>query len=347
MSVPFQNNRRREIVKRMSIGVALGMMLGAALLPVLIFPPYEIPQATGNYRVGAVHFTLVDENRIETYSAAGGFRKINVECWHPENTTAPHPLVIFSHGGLGTRTSNESLFVELASYGYVICSIDHAYHALWTRFDDGTIAWLNPDYFMELGREDAKTDKQQSYAYYQKWLRVRVADINFVLDTILNRVAADADGIYRIIDIHKIGVMGHSLGGSAALAMPRQRVEVDAVIALEAPFLYDIVGVKNGEFVWTDKPYPVPALNIYSDSSWDQLGEWAQYARNYKALFNASENIYSLHQSGAGHFSLTDLALASPLLTRALEGGESSRGGKAYLERVNKACLDFFERHLK
>jgi hypothetical protein len=84
------------------------------------------------------------------------------------------------------------------------------------------------------------------------------------------------------------------------------------VIALESPFFHDIIGVENGEFLWLDKAYPVPVLNIYSDSSWSHLSEWPQYARNAALLTDAPETAVSLHLPGAGHFSLTDLALTSP-----------------------------------
>ena len=44
--------------------------------------------------------------------------------------------------------------------------------------------------------------------------------------------------------------MGHSLGGAATLGIGRQRSSVRAVIALEATFMYDIVGMPNDRFVF-------------------------------------------------------------------------------------------------
>lgn len=344
-----QSGRDREFQARRVIlkTVSALLLVLIAITPALIFPQYELPEVTGNYEVGTVQFTFVDESRIEGYSDTGGFRKLNVECWHPDKVNKKNPLIVFSHGGLGTKTSNESLYIELASHGYVVCSIDHAYHSFWTKFEDGTVAWLNTEYFMELQREDAKTDKQQSYEYYQKWMNIRTGDINFVLDTILGNASNGVDGIYSLIDSEKIGVMGHSLGGSAALAVPRQRDDVDAVIALESPFLYDIVGVENDEFIWIDQPYLVPVLNIYSYGAWDHLSEWAQYARNYHFLSNTPETVYNLYLPGRGHFSLTDLSLASPVMVRLLEGGKSIQGSEEYLNGMNKVCLDFFDRYLK
>ena len=334
---------RRVILKAVS---AL-LLVFIAITPALIFPQYMLPEATGNYEVGLVQYTFVDESRIERYSNSGGYRKLNVECWHPKYADDKYPLVVFSHGGLGTKTSNESLYIELASNGYVVCSIDHAYHSFWTKFEDGTVAWLSMEYFTELQREDAKTDKQQSYGYYQKWMTIRTGDISFVIDTIMEKASKDTDGVYSLVDVERIGVIGHSFGGSAALGVPRQRDDIDAVIALESPFMYDIVGVENNEFVWLDEAYPVPVLNIYSDASWSHLSEWTQYARNYEFLSNAPDDVLNLHLPGRGHFSLTDLALASPLLVRLLEGGEVTRDSKEYLQTVNKVCLEFFDRYLK
>jgi dienelactone hydrolase len=334
-------------MKKIPIPVLLLAVLAALLA--LLFPPHESLTPSGSYTVATAKFTYSDRNRIEQFYKSGENRRVNAAFWYPQHSGSheTYPLIVFSHGGLGKETSNESLYLELASHGYVVCSIDHAYHSFWTKFDDGTVVWLSKEYFTELQREDAKTDKQQSYEYYQKWMSIRTDDINFVMDVILENSTNSANGVYELIDVEKIGVMGHSVGGAAALAIPRQRDDVDAVIALESPFFYDIVGVENNEFVWLDEAYPVPVLNIYSDASWSHLSEWAQYGRNYEFLSNAPEGVFNLHLPGAGHFSLTDLSLASPLLVRLLEGGKLIENSEEYLKAINEACLDFFDRYLK
>lgn len=330
------------------LGLAV-LLASVAVLPVLVFPPHKTLAPTGPYSIATARDTYTDPQRGEPYAASGEPRRVNVAFWYPENAHAgaTYPLVVFSHGGLGTANSNASLYRELASHGYVVCALGHPYHALWTRSEDGRTTLVSREYFGELQREDAKTDKGQSLRYYRKWLAIRTADIRFALDTILARAAAGADGVYARVDGARIGVMGHSLGGSAALAIPRQRSDIDAVIALESPFLGDILGVENGEFIWLDEAYPVPVLNIYSDSSWSHLAEWAQYARNADLLTNAPPTALSLYLPGRGHFSLTDLALVSPLLTRILDGGQPSRDSIEYLRGVNQASLDFFDRYLK
>lgn len=336
----------RAVVLR---AVSATLLIFIFATPALIFPQYKPLPSSGAYEVATTRFTYTDESRIEQFTDNGEYRRVNVACWYPQNMNGDetYPLVVFSHGGLGTETSNESLYLELASHGYVVCSIGHPYHALWTKSEDGRITFVSMEYFQELQREDAKSDKEQSFHYYQKWMQTRIDDISFVMDTILEKAANGAEGVYGLIDVERIGVMGHSLGGSAALGIPRQRDDIDAVIALESPYLFDIVGVENDQFVFTSEPYPVPVLNVYADASWSHLSEWAQYARNYELLSETQTTSFSLHLSGAGHFSLTDLSLASPLLVRFLEGGKPIRDSAEYLQDLNKACLEFFDRYLK
>jgi dienelactone hydrolase len=319
-----------------------------ALIPALIFPEYKPLEITGEYGVETVTYTYIDGSRIETYSNTGGPRKLTVQYWYPENAAGKHPLVVFSHGSFGVKSSNLSLYRELASHGYVVCSIDHTYQCLFTADTSGNISLLDRSFMREILAEDAKSDKAQSYEYYQKWMGIRTGDINFVIDYALSQAASsDPDHVYALIDTTTIGVMGHSLGGSAALGIGRTRDDVDAVIALESPFLCDVVGVDNGEFVWNEETYPIPVLNIYSDSSWSHLDEWPQYAVNSRLLVDAEPTAYSVHVQGTGHLTLTDLALTSPFLTRILNGHRAGIDARYCLTTIDRLALEFLDYYLE
>lgn len=339
--------RKREVPQASSPKGVL-LQTGAAVLlvflavtPALIFPPYVLPEPTGPHTVAAEKYTFTDESRSETFTSAGTPRKVNVEFWYPQPTEGLFPLVIFTHGGLGIGRSNLSLYQELASHGYIVGSIEHPYHAFWTQDVQGKITFVSGEYFRELWREDAENDKQQSYSYYQRWMNTRMSDINFVLDAILNSASVD---LFRLVDAGRIGVIGHSLGGSAALGIGRQRSDISAVIALEAPFMYDIVGVKNDRFLFIDQPYPVPVLNIYSDSAWPHLAEWPQYVQNAALIANPPANAFSVHINDVGHLGLTDLTLSSPFLVQFLDGIPADA---EHIDTINGLCLEFFNAYLK
>ena len=324
------------------------MLFFLAALPAILFPEHSIMKPSGNYQVASAVYTYTDTARMEAFAGTGQNRRMNVEFWYPETVEGTYPLIIFSHGGMSVRTSNESLYHELASNGYVVCAVDHTYHSLYTTFDDGRSLYIDMNYMQELQKEDARYDRQQSLEYYQKWMRLRTDDIQFVMDQIITQAGSNETGtVYGLVDASKIGVMGHSLGGSAALGIGRMREDVGAVIALESPFLCDITGVLDGEFVFKKDAYPVPVLNVYSDSAWSILDRRPQYAQNIRLLSKTHEDAFYVYLSGTGHFSLTDLALTSPAFTRMLNGFQASMDTEYCLKVVNSVCLQFFDCYLK
>ncbi len=326
-------------------GIALFFL---AALPAVLFPEHGIIPPTGPYHVASSVYTFTDANRTEAFANAAENRRLNVEFWYPQNPDGKYPLIIFSHGGMSIRTSNLSLYHHLASSGYAVCAIDHTYHSLYTTFDDGRTAYIDLDNMREFQKENAKKDRQQSYEYYQKWMKLRTDDIQFVMDQIISQSeSGEAGTVYGLVDASKIGVMGHSLGGSAALGIGRIREDVGAVIALESPFLCDITGVENGEFVFRSDAYSMPVLQIYSDSAWPMLGDWPQYAQNVRFLAKDPADAPFVYIRGAGHLTLTDLALTSPVLTRLINGFQATVDTEYCLQTINNVCLAFFDCHLK
>lgn len=332
--------------ERLSFRTALRVLiLFVAALPAIIFPQYKIIETTGPNRVSRASFAVTDSGRIDPYS--GGPRHLTMELWYPDVTEGQYPLIVFSHGSLGTRTSNESLYNELASHGYVVCAIDHTHQALYARGAGGKLVFPDRTYTRELSTENARLDRVQSHQFYQGWMKIRTGDINFTIDHVLAEASKSVEPPFSLVDASRIGVIGHSLGGSAALGLGRFRDDISAVVALEAPFMCDIVGVEDGEFVFLPEEYPVPVLNIYSDDGWVLLGQRPQYARNYALLTEGQEHSFNIHLPGTGHFSLTDLALASPFITRQLNQHKTKADARDVLLKINQLCLQLFDCYLK
>lgn len=315
-------------------------------LAVGLFPNLEGVKTTGEYAYTSSVLELTDESRIEAYKTDGSFRKLSVLVYYsetPEIETRSCPLVVFSHGGISTKTSNLSLYEELASHGYVVVSIDHTYHALITEIDEEN-RYIDSGYMKELNTEDSHSDIENSYQCFQKWMKLRTADINFVMDTLIERSKNDDNSFYSLIDANRIGLAGHSLGGSAALGVARQRDDIKAVMALESPYLYDITGVNGKEFTWNTSPYSCGILNIYSESGYPLIESDNKYVQNKNLLYNTANVEYAYIQ-GSNHYSLTDLVRLSPVLCRLL-GGRYDKPGYDTLALINGRSLDFFDKYL-
>ncbi len=317
-------------------------LIGAAVL----FPGFEKLKTTGVHEVMMETLEVTDDSRVEGFSQDGGFRSLSLDLYYPsllEDSSTLAPLVVFSHGGLGVKDSNVSLYEELASHGYFVVSVGHTYHAFETKIGGKSIL-IDKGYFDEMMKENPNNDIDASFALYQKWMKLRTEDIGFVIDYFMGN-GSGKPAATAMIDKEKIGVVGHSLGGAAALGMPRLRSDIDAVIALESPFMVDILDVEKGEFVWNDQPYPVPMLNVYSDSVSPVLDTDRRYAQNKRYALN-EDRVAFYHISGSNHYTLTDLSLVSPMICRLL-GGSYSLSGQESLETINRLSVDFFDKYLK
>ena len=121
-------------------------MIFLLLLPAIIFPQYKEPKASGSYDVATATYTYTDNIRVDPYSKDGQKRFVNVQFWYPKNTNEKGPLILFSHGSYGVRISNESTYRNLASNGYIVCSLDHPYQSFFTQSIDGTTTLVNSSY---------------------------------------------------------------------------------------------------------------------------------------------------------------------------------------------------------
>lgn len=325
------------------------LMYAIALVPAIIFPQFKEPIPTGSYNVLETKYTWTDESRTETYSNAGGSRKVTVNVWYPENCTEKVPLVIFSHGAFGFSGSNYSTCTELASRGYIVAGIDHTYHALYTADTDGNITIADMGFINNVLENNASDDPENEFADGQEWLSLRVDDINFVLDTIIE-LSQSGDPVFSNADTSKIGIFGHSLGGAAAAQTARNRNDISAVVNLDGTLLGDEIAIENGRTICTDEPFPVPMLDIYSQYHYDSAAEYENTADEYVNFHteHISDNVDSTYFKGSGHLNFTDLPLFSPILGKALGNMGTGDIDSLYcINTMNKLTADYFDFALK
>ncbi len=320
-----------------------------ALSLAILCPQYQQPKTTGSYQVATAKYTWTDPDRLDEFAKNGDHRALTVEFWYPENADQTYPLVVFSHGAFGFSGSNFSTFAELASNGYVVASIGHTYQAFYTMDTRGTLTTVDPDFINKAAEINAvvdTTNEEEIYKTTSEWMKLRTADENFVLNTILENCDKEtAEPLFAMIDIEKIGLMGHSLGGASSAQIGRERNDIDAVIVLDGTMLGEEVGFENNAVVLNDTPYPVPILNVYAQDHYDNAKE--QIGDSYNNFY-ASKNAVLAYETvfkDAGHLNFTDLPLFSPTLAKML--GVGTIDERTCIEAMNEVVLEFFNSYLK
>ncbi|MHB8127563.1 MAG: alpha/beta hydrolase family protein [Mobilitalea sp.] len=346
-----KRKRKEKIYKKKHVIMSVvgnGFLITFAIFPAIMFPQFQPIETTGDYEVKTVSYTLTDPDRLEAFSEIKENRQVTIQFWYPENKNEneQYPLVVFSHGSFGFRGSNASTFENLASNGYVVCSIDHTYHAFFTKQTDDKIIIANMD-FMNAATviENNDYDKQTTYELTQEWLSLRVNDVNFVLEDILNKMeASNADQVYQIINSDKIGLFGHSLGGATAAELGRERSDIDAAIVVDGTMLGEEIGFENGEAVLDSTSYPIPLLNIYNETHYEDALQYGELYANTAAT-NHAIDARQVVVKGSGHLNFTDLPMFSPALASAL--GTGVVDSRYCIETTNQIILDYFNYYLK
>ena len=220
------------------------------------FGTVETPGPTGPNSVGTRTMRLVDSMRDDPFLTNGTRRELMVRFWYPAflkqacraaeytpravwsyfsqlmNLPLPavvtnscreapvsegaHPVVIFSHGYTGTFTDYTFIFEELASHGYVVASVDHTYEATAVEFPDGR--FVHSGFGSHLGKTMIHDDQALAFA-----LGVRLDDLRFVANELLRLNSTVNSPFAGRLDISRIAVAGHSMGGlTAALGAERE-----------------------------------------------------------------------------------------------------------------------------
>lgn len=127
----------------------------------------------------------------------------------------PYPVVLYSPAGGNGREHGTMLAEDLASRGYIVVAISHTYNASQVEFPDGRV---------ERGVEDPLNIPDHLNIGNAVVQGVHVADARFVIDKLAELAAGlnpDAAlrplprGLHRALDMSRIGMFGHSVGGGA------------------------------------------------------------------------------------------------------------------------------------
>ena len=345
------------------------LFIGLFLAPAFVFTGYNGLPVTGPYTVREASAILSDSARTDPFEDDGSAREVPVHFYYPDPDEAGSerfPLVIFSHGAFGYYQSNTSTYTELASHGYVVAALDHPHHAFFTHDTDGQLITVDPGFMQTAltigGDDDPDADAADRLAIYREWMTLRTEDISFVLDAL--KAAAQSggtDGAWTLpdgdsgavpaalgeTDVTAVGLMGHSMGGAASVAVGRERGDVTAVVDIDGTMLGEYLDVRDGEFIISEEPYETPVLEFNNwTSRLDRDAYLAAGGRypNDELLRRAAAG-YSTSVRDTEHMDFTDLPLLSPFLGSLL--GSGARDTAETMTIVNGVILDFFDCYLK
>ncbi|MGY0501330.1 alpha/beta hydrolase family protein [Nocardia sp. FBN12] len=221
-----------------------------------------------------------------------------------EISRGPRPIIVFSPGMGMPRELSTAHVEDLASHGFIVVTLSHTYESVATEFPDGRIEPSVLPSTIDPGEVEA----QGAIA-----MAARVADTRFVLDKLVDITAGnnpDAGqqplpaNLARVLDVSKIGMFGHSLGGATAAQAMHDDRRIAAAVDLDGRLWGS--AVTNG----LDRPFMLISGEGHDRDdvpSWEQF--WAT-SRGPKLHFQLGD---------AQHMSFCDIQLmAAPLITAGL-----------------------------
>ena len=234
------------------------------------------------------------------------------------------PLILFSHGLGGMKNQNSIQAEELASHGYMVVAVDHAYDAYMTIFSDGTVA----DY---RSAAQGELTPAEFRAFRTPQLATRTADLSFVLNEITRRAGRD-EPLWVNVDTQRTGVFGHSYGGASSFLLAATDPRVVASVALDGWML-----PLSKDFFNTGLKTPFLYIG---------QGKWKGEPLNYRLLdklvkHSEAGSVRSL--PGTRHFDFSDAPQFSRLSQwLGLSGSVCRHKIRTYL---NTNLLSFFRAH--
>ncbi|MPZ95428.1 MAG: hypothetical protein GEU96_11120 [Propionibacteriales bacterium] len=156
-----------------------------------------------------------------------------------ERFAHPRPVVLFSPGFAFDREHGTFVAEDLASHGYVVVTVSHTYDAKEVEFPGGRV---------ELGKHDLDHLPHRA-------MQIRRADTRFVLDKLADlNTGAAADrqhhglpvGLRGSLDLGRVGMFGHSLGGATTAQAMANDPRVRAGVNLDGSFFPDVDALEAG-----------------------------------------------------------------------------------------------------
>lgn len=250
-----------------------------------------------------------------------------------------YPVVLMRAGLAGLVTGYTSLAEDIASHGYVVVGFDAPYRSSVVVFPDGRVIARAPQNNADLlsGQEQ----EQLAVRLVQAWS----ADMGFALDQLQRLNASDPSGRFLgRLDLQRVGVFGHSLGGATALQFCHDDPRCKAGV--------DVDGAPLGSAISEGVRQPFMFLmgdhGHGSESDPENRRVGADVESIYDRLPRDGRAFIMIH--GANHYMFSDdgAMLKSPLVMRAMRIlGIVRLDGRRQIAMTAHCISTFFDVYLK
>jgi predicted dienelactone hydrolase len=243
------------------------------------------------------------------YFGQVGFVAVNADV-----AKGSHPLILFSHGFLGTGDQTIFLMEAFARRGYIVAALNHADSLLQRRTKR-----IEPPKFA-----DAKNWTDQKF-------RDRHDDVVALLDYLLELNGKPGTYLHEHLDKEKIGACGHSLGGYTVLGLAGawdswRDERIKAVLALSP---YSMPWLTQGSVAELKVPVMIQGGTL-------DVGITPFQTPIYNKLPGPK---YLLVLKNETHFGWTNLIALGKTTTEAVKEGNA--------QLMTDYSVAFFERHLR
>jgi dienelactone hydrolase len=207
-----------------------------------------------------------------------------------------YPVVLMRAGLAALTTDYTSLAEDLASHGYVVVGFDAPYRSFVVVLPGGKVIARAPQNNADL--VSGAQQEQLAQELVDSW----TADMKFALDQLETLNTSDPSGRFvGRLDMHRVGVFGHSLGGATALQFCHDDPRCKAGI--------DIDGAPLGSVITEGVNHPF--MFVIGDHKGEPDAEVRQVEANIGSIYDRlppdGRSIVEIR--GANHFFFSDGAL--------------------------------------
>jgi dienelactone hydrolase len=295
------------------------------LLVTMWYPAAESTSAIAPYMDKKTADALAEEWKLQP-----NFQRLvhtHARLLAPMAEGGPFPVVLLEHGSSVVPAIYTVLAEGLASSGFIVVATNHPPDSLISVFPDGHELKFTPYWPAEADR------RTQGVAIGKFADEVLVADVRFVIDQLQEMNSHDRFW-HGHLDLSKIGIVGHSMGGTTAALATQKEPRILAGVNLDGSTYPGM----NADV----RPVPVHKPFLFLATEEHASGETR--AREY---IGSESNTYYV-VTGADHMGFTDAGLISSRFTRDLKPDDSAFERALLTSLLTRSLVEeFFAKYLK